>query len=108
MKVYIEDFRFSCIIGILDFERVMPQDVIVNLELEYEFQTEFINYADIAEIIKSSMQEKRFELIEDALGYLFSLLKEKYTNTSSLFIKITKPSILQDCRVSVSDYKTYL
>lgn len=108
MKVYIEDFRFSCIIGILDFERETPQDVIINLELEYEFQTEFINYANVAELIKSSMQEKKFKLIEDALNYLFSSLKEKYTNISTLFIKITKPSILQDCRVSVSDFKSYL
>ncbi len=107
MKVYIEGFRFSCIIGILDFERVTPQDVIINLELEYEFKSSFINYADVAEYVQSIMQEKKFELLEDALNHLFSFLKEKYPNISALFIKITKPSILQDCIVSVSDFRTY-
>lgn len=108
MKVYIEDFRFKCIIGILDFERRIPQDVIINLKLVYEFNnTDFINYADVAELIKTTMQESKFELIEDALITLFSLLKEKYPNISSLFIKITKPSILENCTVSVSDFQSY-
>jgi dihydroneopterin aldolase len=108
LKVYIEDFRFKCIIGILDFERRIPQDVIINLKLVYEFNnTDFINYADVAELIKTTMQESKFELIEDALIALFSLLKEKYPNISSLFIKITKPSILENCTVSVSDFQSY-
>lgn len=107
MKVYIEDFRFKCIIGILDFERRTPQDVIINLKLVYEFTTDFINYSDVADVIKTTMQEKKFELIEDALITLFSLLKGKYPNISSLFIKITKPSILENCTVSVSDFQSY-
>ncbi|WP_345992356.1 dihydroneopterin aldolase [Sulfurimonas sp. HSL-1716] len=107
MKIYIEDFRFSCIIGILDFERETPQDVVINLELEYEFRSDFINYADIAELVRSAMQEKKFKLLEDALHHLFSLLKEKYPDISTLFMKITKPSILQECVVSVSDFRSY-
>ena len=108
MKVHIEDFRFQCIIGILDFERANLQDVIINLELEYEYKTDFINYADVAQLIKSTMVNKRFELIEDALDNLFALLKENYQNILTLFIKITKPSILNDCLVSVSDFRTYM
>ena len=107
MKVYIEDFRFTCIIGILDFERVTPQDVIINLEFEYTYETKFINYAEVAELIKFTMQEQQFELLEEALLYLFSLLKEHYKNIITLFIKLTKPSILSDCVVSVSDFKDY-
>lgn len=107
MKVYIEDFRFSCIIGILDFERVTPQDIIINLELSYEYNSDFINYAEVAELIKSTMTDKKFKLLEDALIYLFPMLKEKYPNLSTLLIKITKPSILKECLVSVSDYRLY-
>jgi len=38
MKVHIQDLRFQTIIGILDFERVKPQEVIINLELEYNYE----------------------------------------------------------------------
>ena len=107
MKVFIENLRFTCIVGILDFERTTPQDVIINLELGYEYKTKFINYAEVAELIKFTMTEQKFELLEEALLYLFTLLKKHYKNISTLFIKITKPSILPDCLVSVSDFQDY-
>lgn len=107
MKIYIEELRFACIIGILDFERSNLQDVILQIELDYEYKTKFINYAEIAELVKFHMQEQKFELLEEALISLFALLKQHYKNITTLFIKITKPSILPDCLVSVSDFKDY-
>lgn len=107
MKIHIEELRFTCIIGILDFERVSPQDVILHVKFEYEYKTKFINYAEVAELVKFHMQEKKFELLEEALLSLFDLLKNHYKNISTLFIKITKPSILPDCQVSVSNFRDY-
>lgn len=107
MKIYIEDFHFTCIVGILDFERVTPQSVIINLELEYAYKTKFINYAEVAELIKFTMQEQKFELLEEALLQLFTLLKERYQDIATLFMKISKPAILPNCLVSVSDFKDY-
>jgi len=43
MTIHIEDLKFQCIIGILDFERKIPQDVEVNLTIEYNYKDEFIN-----------------------------------------------------------------
>ena len=37
MKIDIENLEFKCIIGILDFERVKKQKVIINLSFEYDF-----------------------------------------------------------------------
>lgn len=51
MKIYIEDLRFACIIGILDFERKKEQDVIINLTIDYTFNEEFINYAEVVELL---------------------------------------------------------
>ena len=103
MKIYIEDLKFQCIIGILDFERVTKQDVIVNIELEYLFSAEFINYADIAELIKTLMVKHQFLLLEDAILEISKQLKEKFQQINTLKLKITKPSILPDCIVSVED-----
>jgi len=103
MTIHIEDLKFQCIIGILDFERTLPQDVVINLEIDYEYEKDFINYADIVNIIKSDMTRKKFLLIEDALKELSQNLKKEFSKINTLNLKITKPSIMPKCVVSVSN-----
>jgi len=107
MKIQIEDLKFQTIIGILDFERTTEQDVIINLSLDYNYQDEYINYADVNALIKNSMQTQKFLLIEDALLYLQNFLKKEFNKINILELKITKPSILPDCKVSVSLFKDF-
>jgi len=104
MKIYIEDLSFQAILGILDFERVTPQDIVINLTIDYDYKDEFINYADVVDIIKSDMIEHKFLLIEDALKYFSKKLKDKFSAIDSINLKISKPSILEDCIVSVGDF----
>ena len=77
MKIEIEDLKFQCIIGILDFEREAPQDVIINISLSYDYNDDFLNYAEIVELVKTTMVNEKFLLIEDALHSLTKKLKEK-------------------------------
>jgi dihydroneopterin aldolase len=107
VTIHIEDLKFKCIIGILDFERVTPQDVIINMTIDYKYEKEFINYAQIVEIIKETMLESKFLLIEEALDNLNLKLIKEYSSIKSIFIKITKPSILPECMVSVSNSYKY-
>jgi len=103
MRIYIEDLKFQAILGILDFERLREQDIIITLEIEYKYKDSFINYADVANHIKESMKKEQFLLIEDALESLCLSLKKEFSQIEKLFLKITKPSILPDCKVSVSE-----
>jgi dihydroneopterin aldolase len=107
MTIYIDDLKFQAIIGILDFERVTPQDIIVNVEIIYQYENSFINYADVVKLIKSTIKNEKFLLIEDALSFLSSKLKEKFPLINKLKLKLTKPSILPDCRVSVANSYTF-
>ncbi len=107
MRIHIEELRFNCIIGLLEVERHTPQEVIVDLELEYDYSDDFIDYAQLAKLIQIQLQEKKYELIETALEELFPLIQNEYPLTKQLYIKITKPDILPDCRVSVSNVKNY-
>jgi dihydroneopterin aldolase len=104
MTIHIEDLKFQAILGILDFERVAEQDVIVNVEISYDYVNQFINYADVSELIKTSMQKSKFLLIEDALENLSLKLKDDFPHINRLQLKISKPSILPDCTVSVSNH----
>jgi dihydroneopterin aldolase len=101
-KIEINDFTFDTIIGILDFERVTPQRVIVEFSCRYEMDGEFINYVDIKDTIKSNMNEKKFELLESALDDTIALISSKYSDIKDIYLKISKPDILDDCVVSVS------
>ncbi len=103
MTIYIENLKFQTIIGILDFEREKEQELIVNLRIEYNYQDKFINYAEVSELIKIYIKKSKFLLIEDALLSLSTLLKKEFPLIDTLSLKITKPSIMPDCIVSVSE-----
>ncbi len=108
MTIHIEDLKFQSIIGILDFERTTPQDVIINLTIQYNYKDLFINYAEVSDLIKATMIEKKFLLLEDALQDLSEILKKEFSQIEKLFLKITKPSIIPDCKVSLSDNFSYV
>lgn len=103
MSIDIEELSFECIVGILEFERLTPQRVIINSTIEYTFKDgSFLDYAKVVEDIKDTMIKGEFLLLEDALEALSSTLLKKYTDIEKLHLKITKPDILKDCRVSLS------
>ena len=105
--IFIEDLRFKCIIGILEFERIKTQEVVIDARLEYDDTTGFIDYAKVAKLIKKSMKKKKFHLIEDAHRFLQKKLKKKFPEIQKIKIKIAKPSIIPDCRVAVATSRKF-
>ena len=106
MTIHIEELTFDCIIGILDFERVTPQKVIVNVEIDYNYEkNSFINYADVIKLIEQQMLEKKYELLETAIEELSEKIIEKYSKITKLTLKISKPNIIKNAKVSLS--RTY-
>jgi len=105
MKIYIEHLTFKTIIGILPFERVKKQKVIVDVTFHYTFSEKannFIDYSKVSSLVKKTMKKKKFLLIEDAISTLKKKIYKKF-NLHNLQIKISKPDILADCFVSVSN-----
>jgi dihydroneopterin aldolase len=103
MKIEISNLTFKCIIGILDFERIKKQKVIINLSFEYEFLKDgFINYAEVSELLEKTMKKEKFLLLEEAILHLENLLNNSY-KINNLKIKISKPNILKNCVVSLEN-----
>ena len=105
MKVSIDSLIFKTIIGILPFERVTKQKVILDISFKYKFtkgQKNFIDYSHVANMAKLIMKKEKFLLIEDAILYLDRALTKEF-KISKLKIKITKPDILKNCTVSVGN-----
>jgi len=103
MFIYIDTLTFDTIIGLLDVERDRPQKVIVDLEASYTYKNEtFIDYADILIHIQNELKEKKYELLEEALLGLKDRLYTYYPQLNTLKIKISKPDILPNCSVGLS------
>ena len=105
MKVSIDSLTFKTIIGILPFERVNKQKVVLDISFHYKFtkgQKDFIDYSHVANMAKMIMKKEKFLLIEDAILYLDRALTREF-EIKKLKIKIIKPDILKNCTVSVSN-----
>ena len=103
-RIIIENLEFETIIGILDFERVKPQKVRVDVKILY--QDGFIDYVEVVDIIKRSMQEEKFFLLEEALTEIEKRLLNKF-KIKELFISIKKPEILKEALVGVEILRKY-
>ncbi|MGN8448067.1 dihydroneopterin aldolase [Helicobacter pylori] len=102
--VHIHNLVFETILGILEFERLKPQKISVNLDLFYtELPNKaYLDYMEIQEIIQNTMQEKQYLLIEDALKDLSHVLKTHYKEITELYLKISKLEISPNSQVGAS------
>ncbi|MGL2894662.1 FolB domain-containing protein [Helicobacter pylori] len=102
--VHIHNLVFETILGILEFERLKPQKISVDLDLFYtELPNKaYLDYMEIQEIIQNTMREKQYLLIEDALKDLSHVLKTRYSEISELFLKISKLEISPNSQVGAS------
>lgn len=103
MTIHIEALTFECIIGILDFERLAPQKVIIDAQINYDYtEGEFINYVEIIELLQNNMINNKYQLLETALNELEMQLLVNYSTIDNFMLKISKPNIIDNAKVSLS------
>ncbi len=102
--VHIHNLVFETILGILEFERLKPQKISVNLDLFYTQLPNkvYLDYMEIQELIQKMMQENQYLLIEDALKDLSHALKTRHSEISELYLKISKLEISPNSQVGAS------
>ncbi len=102
--VHIHNLVFETILGILEFERLKPQKISVDLDLFYTQlpNKAYLDYMEIQELIEEMMQEKQYLLIEDAMKDLSHALKTCYNEISELYLKISKLEISPNSQVGAS------
>jgi dihydroneopterin aldolase len=103
MTIHIEKLKISAIIGILDFERIKTQTVIVDARIDYAYkENQFINYAEVISIIETMIVSKKYQLLEDALNDIQQKILQRYSQILKLNIKISKPDIIKNATVALS------
>jgi len=107
MRIHIDDLEIFCIIGVLDFERETEQRVLLTIEIEYPYTaSHFIDYSLIVLEIEQHLKKSKYELLEEALSGIKVLLFQYFPSIGTLNIKISKPDILHQCNVGVSEVWT--
>jgi len=106
MTIHIEKLEILAIIGILDFERIKTQTILVDARIDYAYkENQFINYAEVISIIETMIVSKKYQLLEDALNDIQQKILQRYSQILKLNIKISKPDIIKNATVALSvDY----
>jgi len=104
MTIHIKELEIDVIIGILKHEREISQRLIINLEASYDYTEgrSFVDYADMVNIITIELSSKQYGLLEDALLGLKNKIQDNFPQVNKLFIELTKPDILANCNVGIS------
>lgn len=98
MIIKIKNLVVTAIIGIHDWERTTPRNIIINLELEFDgikaSKTDNINdtlnYDSISQIITMEVQKTNFGLIEKlAVHLLYKIMEDQRINYAK--IEVDKP-----------------
>ena len=103
MTIHIESLEIVAIIGILEFERVNTQRVVVDVTLDYHYnENHFISYVEIINIIETMIIGQKYKLLEEALTDIQKKILEIYPQISRLYLKISKPNIIKNANVALS------
>lgn len=98
-KIFMKDMEFFGYIGCLPEEKKNGQKFIINCEMELSRMggaatdelDDTVNYAEVYELIKSTMETARYDLIERLADELAtSILLTSYI-LSSVTVRVSKP-----------------
>ena len=96
--VFIRDLRFKTIIGCWDWERQVEQQVVVDLEIEWNCAApaasddldKAVDYAAVSEAVMRCVREGRFRLAESAADAVASLILNEFA-APAVRVTVAKP-----------------
>ncbi len=104
-KIIIEDLRIHAIVGILDWERKVPQELVLTVELETDLARaansenieDAINYALVVERLDALIVSSKFRLLETLVERSAEMLLAEFA-TSWVKIRCVKPQVLNNTK----------
>lgn len=104
-RIYLRDLRLSCIIGVNDWEREVPQTVKIDLDLELDLSEAgskddlqlSVDYKLIRDRVEAMVTESRFFLLE-ALAERIAQACLAEHRVRSVQVRVEKPGALRAAR----------
>jgi D-erythro-7,8-dihydroneopterin triphosphate epimerase len=102
MIVKIKNLRLRAIIGVNEWERVGPQDVTLNIELEYDASkaaasdaiADAVDYHAIKHRILAEVEQSRFGLLEKLAAHVLGIVMSD-ARVGHAVVEIDKPHALR-------------
>ena len=102
MIIRIENLRLRTVVGIFDWEKDVKQDVVINVEIEFDGTEAMkkddiqhtIDYKSITKRIISEVEGKDYNLIEKIAGDVMEIIMED-KKVQKATVKIDKPGALR-------------
>lgn len=112
-KISIKDLTFDCIIGTLPFERNNEQQIVLNVSLWLDFTlaarnedlAHSIDYAQLAEDLKTYIRQSSFQLEETLVVETAKYVLDHYPKAQAVEVSVRKPLAIPDCAGAESTIK---
>lgn len=104
-KIFVNNLQVDCIVGILDFERVNTQPLLVSIELEKDLKEagatgqldKSIDYALLSKRVKSYIIERKARLLEELGVELCDLILKEFKPVS-VKVTLNKPQAVAEAQ----------
>ncbi|MGN1281284.1 MAG: dihydroneopterin aldolase [Succinivibrio sp.] len=104
-KIFVNNLKVDCIIGILDYERENTQPLLVSLELETSLTeagyqgdlSKSIDYALLSSRVKSYIIERKARLLEELGVELCDMILKEF-KPHSVMVSLNKPEAIADAQ----------
>lgn len=96
----LKDLRVDCIVGIYPHERAVPQTVLLDIEIDYDFAApaasdaiaDAVDYDDVAASVTALLRERGFQLIETMAEHAVAMLLARVPLARTVRIEVRKPA----------------
>lgn len=99
--IFISELKVQTKLGVPEWERMMPQTIILDIEIGYDLSnacksdaiTDTIDYGAVVGRIRETLTENSFKLVEALAEHICQLILKEF-GALSVKIKVAKPAIL--------------
>ncbi len=103
MKIVIKDLTFAALIGVYPHERVQPQPLRINAQIEYQREGKYLDYTKIVKSIETFLIEQKFKTLENATIQTINFLHKQFPQIKKIKLQIIKPAILPNGEIGVEE-----
>ena len=100
-----ENLKVHTIVGLLDFERSTPQNILITLKLGVESEQiiqnqqnddlgELPNYHEASILLEKFIQDQKFYTLEALVYQSAQVLFEQFPIVNSVYLKVCKPQAI--------------
>ena len=99
--IFLEQVKVQTKLGVPEWERMVPQTIILDIEIGYDLSkscksdaiTDTIDYGLVISRIRETLSENSFHLVEALAEHICQLILKEF-GALSVKIKVAKPAIL--------------